>query len=99
MLNIIKGALGLVIPKEWSVVLEEMHIIVHFLYEIAHKTVEKVFLPCKLWSSRRLVGVGRSRIAAIFKGSIWMPSLDTTKPSRRPVSMQKTHLCGLSHIL
>ena len=45
MLKIIKGTLGLVIPEEWSVLLEEMHITVRFLYEIAHETVEKVFLP------------------------------------------------------
>ena len=45
VLKIIKGALGLFIPKEWSVLLEETHIIVHFLSEIAHETVEKVFLP------------------------------------------------------
>ena len=45
MLKIIKVALGLVIPEEWSVLLEEMHITVHFLYEIAHEMVKKVFLP------------------------------------------------------
>ena len=45
MLKIIKGTLGLVIPEEWSVLLEETHITVHFLNEIAHETVEKVFLP------------------------------------------------------
>ena len=47
MLKTIKGALGLVIPKEWSVLLEEMHITVHFLSEIAHEMVEKVYLPLK----------------------------------------------------
>ena len=45
MLKIIKGALGLVIPKEWSVLLEEMHITMHFLSKIALETVEKFFLP------------------------------------------------------
>ena len=45
MLKIIKGALGLVIPEEWSVLLEEMHITMHFLYEIAHEMAEKFFLP------------------------------------------------------
>ena len=45
MLKIIKGALGLVIPEEWGVLLEETHITVHFLCEIAHETMEKVFLP------------------------------------------------------
>ena len=45
VLNIIKGALGLVIPEEWSVLLEETHIAVCFLCEIAHETSEKVFLP------------------------------------------------------
>ena len=45
MLNIIKGALGLVILEEWSFLLEETHIIVCFLSEIAHETMEKVFLP------------------------------------------------------
>ena len=45
MLKIIKGALGLVIPEEWSVLLEETHITVRFLSEIAHKTTKKVCLP------------------------------------------------------
>jgi len=45
VLKIIKGTLGLVIPEEWSVLLEEMHITVRFLCEIAHETMEKVFLP------------------------------------------------------
>ena len=45
MFKIIKGALGLVIPEEWSVLLEEMHITVRFLSKIAHETVEKVVLP------------------------------------------------------
>ena len=38
-------ALGLVIPEEWSVLLEETHITVRFLSEIAHEMAEKVFLP------------------------------------------------------
>ena len=45
MLTTIKGAMGLVIPEEWSVLLEEMHITVCFLSEIAHEMVEKFFLP------------------------------------------------------
>ena len=45
MFEIIKGALGLVIPKEWGALLEEMHITMHLLYEIAHEMVEKIFLP------------------------------------------------------
>ena len=45
MLKIIKGALGLVILEEWSVLLKERHITVRFLCEIAHETVEKFFLP------------------------------------------------------
>ena len=45
MLNIIKGALGLVILEEASVLLEETHITMRFLSEIAHKTTEKFFLP------------------------------------------------------
>ena len=45
VLKIIKGALGLVIPEEWSILLEEMHITVRFLYEIAHETAKKVCLP------------------------------------------------------
>ena len=45
MLNTIKGTLGLVVPEEWSVLLEETHIIMRFLREIAHETMEKVFLP------------------------------------------------------
>ena len=45
MFKIVKGALGLVILEERGVLLEEMHITVRFLYEIAHETTEKVFLP------------------------------------------------------
>ena len=45
VLKIIKGALGLVILEEWSVLLEETHVTVRFLCEIAHETTEKVFLP------------------------------------------------------
>ena len=45
MLKIIKGALGLVILEQWSVLFEEMHITVCFLCEIAHETVKKVCLP------------------------------------------------------
>ena len=45
MLNIIKGSLGLVIPKEQSVLLEETHITVCFLCKITHETAEEVFLP------------------------------------------------------
>ena len=45
VLKIIKGALVLVIPEEWGVLLEEMHITMRFLCEIAHEMVEKVFLP------------------------------------------------------
>ena len=43
--KIIKGTLGLVIPEERGVLLEEMHITMCFLCEIAHEMVEKVFLP------------------------------------------------------
>ena len=45
MLKTIKGMFGLVIQEEWSVLLEETHITVHFLSEIAHETTEKVFFP------------------------------------------------------
>ena len=45
MFHIVKSSLGLVILEEWSVLLEEMHIIVRFLREIAHETMEKVCLP------------------------------------------------------
>ena len=45
VLKIIKGTLGLVILEEWSVLLEETHITVCFLYEIAHKMPEKVLCP------------------------------------------------------
>ena len=45
MFEIIKGALGLFIPKERGVLFKEMHITVHFLYEIAHEMAEKFFLP------------------------------------------------------
>ena len=44
MFDIIKGMLGLVIPEEQSVLLEETHITMHFLSEIAHKMTEKFFL-------------------------------------------------------
>ena len=45
MFDIIEGALGLVIPEEWGILLEEMHITMRFICEIAHETTEKVFLP------------------------------------------------------
>ena len=45
MLQIIKISLGLVILEEWSILLEETHITVCFLIEIAHETAEKFFLP------------------------------------------------------
>ena len=45
MFEIIKGALGLVILEERGVLLEETHITVCFLCEIAHEMAEKVFLP------------------------------------------------------
>ena len=45
MLNIGKYTLGLVIPEEWSVLLEETHITLRFLCEIAHEMAEKVCLP------------------------------------------------------
>ena len=45
MLKIMKGALGLVIPEEWSVLLEETHVTMHFLWDISHEMTEKVFLP------------------------------------------------------
>ena len=48
MLKIIKGTLGLVISEEWSVLLEETHITMRFLYEIAHETTKKVFLPLQM---------------------------------------------------
>ena len=40
MLNTIKGALGLVILEEWSVLLDETDITVCFLSEIAHETMK-----------------------------------------------------------
>ena len=43
--KIINGALGLVIPEEQGVLLEDMHITMHFLCEIAHEMAEKVCLP------------------------------------------------------
>ena len=45
MLEIIKGSLDLFMPEEWSVLLQETHITMHFLSEIAHEMVEKVCLP------------------------------------------------------
>ena len=45
MFEIIKGALGLVIPKERGVLFKDTHITMRFLYEIAHETTEKVCLP------------------------------------------------------
>ena len=43
--EIIKGSLGLVIPKEQSVLLKEMHITVRFLSKVTNKMAKKVFLP------------------------------------------------------
>ena len=43
--EIIKGTLGLVIPKERGVLFKEMHITVRFLCKIAQETMEKVCLP------------------------------------------------------
>ena len=43
--EIIKGVLGLVIPKERGILFKETHIIVCFLYKIAHEMVEKFYLP------------------------------------------------------
>ena len=45
VLNIIKGVLGLVIPEEWSALIQKAHMTMCFLGEIANKTAEKVFLP------------------------------------------------------
>ena len=45
VLKSIKGALVLVILEEWCVLLKETHMAVRFLYEIAHETAKKVFLP------------------------------------------------------
>ena len=45
MLKTIKGVMGLVILEEWSVLIEERHITMRFLSEIAHETAEKVCLP------------------------------------------------------
>ena len=45
VLTTIRGALGLVIPEEWSVLLKETHITMHFLSKIAHEMVEKVCRP------------------------------------------------------
>ena len=45
MLEIIKGSLGLVILEEWSVLLQEMHITVRFLSEIANEMAKKFCLP------------------------------------------------------
>ena len=47
MFKIIKGALGLVIPEERGVLLEETHITVRFLCKIAHEMAEKVCLSLK----------------------------------------------------
>ena len=47
MFEIIKGVLGLVIPKERSVLLKETHITMYFLCKIANEMVEKVCLPLK----------------------------------------------------
>ena len=97
MLKIIKGALGLVIPEEWGVLLKETHINMCFLSKFTNKTMNKIFLPLQtLEFKRSWLGGGRASIAAVFNGSIRIPSLETTKPKRRPISMQKTHLCGLN---
>ena len=44
VLKTIKCVLGLVILEEWSVLLQETHITMHFLSEIANETIEKFFL-------------------------------------------------------
>ena len=41
MVEIIKGSLGLFIPEEWSVLLQEMHITMRFLSELANEMAEK----------------------------------------------------------
>ena len=48
MLKIIKGLLGLVIPKEWSVLLEETHITVCFLIKVTNKMTKKVLLRLQI---------------------------------------------------
>ena len=45
MFDIIEGSLGLVIPKEWSVLLDETHITMHFLSKVTNKMMKKVCLP------------------------------------------------------
>ena len=58
VLKTIKGALGLVIPKEWGVILEEMHITVCFLSKVTNKTTKKVCLPLQTLEFKD-VGWGR----------------------------------------
>ena len=55
VLNTIKVALGLVIPEEWSVLLEDTHIAMCFLSEIAHETMEKVFLPLQTLEFKEII--------------------------------------------
>ena len=92
MLKIIKGALGLVIPEEWSVLLEETHTTMCFLNEIAHETVEKVFLPLQTlefkdvgWGWQINDGDNIQRIDAIFgyHKSKQMSRLNTQNPFMR----------------
>ena len=99
MLKTIKGTLGLVILEELSVILEETHITMHFLSEIAHETAEKVCLPLQTLEFKDGGWGWQINDGGNIKRINRMPSLDTTNPSKHPVSTQKTHLCGLSRIL
>ena len=55
VINIIKGLVGLVVPQEWSVPLQEIHITMHFLSEIANETTEKVFLPLQTLEFKEII--------------------------------------------
>ena len=58
MFEIIEGSLGPVILEEWSVLLKEIHITMHFLSEATNKTTKKVFLPLQNLEFKQ-VGWGR----------------------------------------
>ena len=99
MFKIIKHGLCEIIPNERGIFLDQPHETMCPFCIIADERRRNFSFPCKIWSSVMFVGVGRDKIASIFKGSIWMPSLETINPRSRPTSTQKTHLWGFRQIL
>ena len=93
MFNIIKCALCEIIPEESGIFFEQPHETMCPFCIIADERRRNFSFPCKIWSSVMFVGVGRDKIASIFKGSIWIPYLETIKPRIRPTST-KNHIYG-----